>query len=582
MTNLEKRCNNAIIDPKGKLSNGQLYFVQRWWELLDHSTHDIHNVKCLNLHGVLIELLKVCQEVRERDTFKWHLRSLVDEARELLHDDPVIQQFAPSYFNILRRCLQNTPQQEKEIYKLSLQLSYTLNYIKERYIKWVITQIHKEMNGTDYKKIDSLLNCLISELLYRGWSISTLFTLVDKNEFYKPKYMRTLLSTFLKKKQPYLCIIRIRSNIDEDYVEACMQVGLNIVSGKEIIESHSNKQLKTKISEDALYYIEEVDAFDWNSAISKYMEHFLPKEDMLKFYGFKSPDVATNSIILSKNSNEFRSGIDLPRFKSVLSPVSLEKPLTYAAKLTTDTMNILQRVYQYSRQAEESSSAESCFLNIWVSLEAFTKSDDYGDRESDFTRISDNVSAVVSMSYVFSLIRYFLADCKRCEVNMTSFTNGTGLPMNTAKLLTILLDTDQSLALKEECDSKNLLLGLRCENISNLLRAPNNISIKIRKHCERVKWQLQRIYRVRNSIVHSANHDNHNILLLIKHLNSYLRSTVNVTAFYLYKTNGKSFDEVFVVMKQNLEATIDLLGDVNVLVNKKWYQKLLIEGALFI
>lgn len=579
---MDKRSNNLVIDPKKTLSEGELFFAQRWWELLDVSTHDNHYVNCLNLHIALVELWNTCKDILEGETYKWHLDSVVKETREIAKNDPVIQLHAPHYYNILIKSLQNTPQQDKEIYKLYLQLNLIVKYIESRYIKWLIVQLNKEIKNTNFFKIDSLVNCLISELIYRGWSINTLFNLIKKEDFYKKNYWRSVFVNFLKSKQKYICLIKINTEINEKFIDACSYVGLNILDGNNIVRKYPIPGLENVISNNSKYYIEEVEAYERNSAINRYIEQFVRKEDVLRFYGYKSPKVAQNATIISEKELKFVTGVQIPKFSSSLSPVALEKPLEFASKLPPEPMNLMQKVYRQCRQAEESPSAESCFLNIWVALESFTKTDEYSEKESDFVRIRDNVSSAVAMGYIFNLVRYFLADCKRCQVYLQGImTLSDNTHLDTTKLVKVLLDSTKNSKLLSECQIKNTLLGYRCEQLINLLGDPKKVSEKIRNHSRRVQWHLQRMYRVRNSIVHSANHDNQNLNLLIRHLNSYLRSTVNGSIFYLYKTNSTNFDEIFYTMKQNYEATVDLLNEGNIKSNIEMYLKILIDGALF-
>ncbi|MBW8351752.1 hypothetical protein K0H71_20320, partial [Bacillus sp. IITD106] len=132
-----------------------------------------------------------------------------------------------------------------------------------------------------------------------------------------------------------------------------------------------------------------------------------------------------------------------------------------------------------------------------------------------------------------------------------------------------------------DCESINVLLNYRFAKLIDLLRKPEEVGRKIKKHSQRVRWHLQRMYRVRNSIVHSANHENHNLELLIRHLNSYLRYTVNGAIFAVYRTSSSSFDEVFAMIKQNTEVTTEILKDNTLVGNKQLYLKFLVDGALF-
>ncbi len=228
---MDIKYNNKSVDPKEKLNKGKIFFVQRWWELLDHSTYDNHHVNAMNLHIILNELYRTCKAVISRDTKKWHLRSIVNETREILFKDPVIKKHSPQYFEILKKSLKNTPNQIKEINKLSLQLNYIIKHIDRRYIKWLVTDLGKELDRDNFELIDNLLNCLISELIHRGWSTNTLYTSVSKDKLYKEGYLRNLLSGFLKKKEQFSCIIRIRNEMGDEFRRVSELIGLNITNG---------------------------------------------------------------------------------------------------------------------------------------------------------------------------------------------------------------------------------------------------------------------------------------------------------------------------------------------------------------
>jgi hypothetical protein len=575
---MDKKSNDINLDALNRLTNGQIFFAQRWWELLDNGTHENHHLRSLNLHGSLIELLNVCRGVLDKTMYKWHLQNIVNETRALLKSDPVIQNQAKSYFNMLIKALNAIPNQDNQVYKLAIQLKYAIHYIKQRYLKWVIIELAKQIKGNDLEKIDKLVNCLVSELIQLGWSTHSLYSIVNKADFYKQNYWRSLLFGFLRKKDSYYCMIKVTQEVNENYLKACELVDLKILKGKDILESFPAIQ----VSEETYYYTETVNALDLNSAMDLCMQEYGRKIDMLKFYGYRIPPISSGSIFLPSN-NKFYPNVKLPKFKSMLTNAILEKPLEIATKLNEEPSTLLQRVYRYYRQAEESSSEESCFLNIWVALESFTKTNEYSDNESDFSPIRDNVSAVVASGYIFNLVRYFLADCLRCDIDVSQILTLTGnTHKDTANLLSVLLDSTKNTILKQECERKNTLLGYRCEVLITLLSTPQNVKNKLKEHHLRVQYHLQRIYRVRNSIVHSANHGDNNLELLIKHLNSYLKSSVNVCAYHVKNNEARNFDEAFVLTKQNYDATIEILDDNTLISNKRVYKGILIDGALLI
>lgn len=86
---------------------------------------------------------------------------------------------------------------------------------------------------------------------------------------------------------------------------------------------------------------------------------------------------------------------------------------------------------------------------------------------------------------------------------------------------------------------------------------------------------MQRLYRIRNTIIHSSNTDS-NILPLAGHLNYYIRVIVAQIVYRLSSGNFKSLDELFSCFEDNYLATIEILNDKAVYPNE-----IALKGPLF-
>ena len=72
----------------------------------------------------------------------------------------------------------------------------------------------------------------------------------------------------------------------------------------------------------------------------------------------------------------------------------------------------------------------------------------------------------------------------------------------------------------------NALLKYRTEVIYEML---NNIKVlknKVKNHHDRVEWQIQRLYRIRNEIAHSALQNETSLIIYIEHLYDYLSTYI--------------------------------------------------------
>jgi len=98
-------------------------------------------------------------------------------------------------------------------------------------------------------------------------------------------------------------------------------------------------------------------------------------------------------------------------------------------------------------------------------------------------------------------------------------------------------------------------------------------------HKENIIRHLQRLYRVRNSIVHSAKVDYNNINIFIKHLSDYIESTMSVVLKRLEVNKFNNLEEVFAMVRDSVESTIEVLKNSNGL-DKNEYYKVLLNGVI--
>src|SRR5699024_2396551 len=133
--------------------------------------------------------------------------------------------------------------------------------------------------------------------------------------------------------------------------------------------------------------------------------------------------------------------------------------------------------------------------------------------------------------YVYSLLRNFYEDCNRCEVDSITDQGNEDI-FDATRLISNLIDEEKSDALLNECLNKNILLGYRCYRLIEIFVSGKNISKIITNHQTRVKQHLQRLYRIRNAIVHTARSE-FNLKLFTKHLDDYVESTISTISYRL-------------------------------------------------
>lgn len=149
--------------------------------------------------------------------------------------------------------------------------------------------------------------------------------------------------------------------------------------------------------------------------------------------------------------------------------------------------------------------------------------------------------------------------------------------LKVSEAIYFLLDDDNQEIILNSCNEKNNLLGYRYRQLREILVDGKKASNVIESHRENITRHLQRLYRVRNSIVHSAE-AHYNINLFIKHLSDYIESTMSVVLQRLeVNDNFDNLDEVFAMIRDSVDSTIEVLGSSNDLDRDEYY-KILLNG----
>ena len=70
-------------------------------------------------------------------------------------------------------------------------------------------------------------------------------------------------------------------------------------------------------------------------------------------------------------------------------------------------------------------------------------------------------------------------------------------------------------------------------------------------HHKRIDWQLQRLYRIRNEIAHSALQERTSLLIYIEHLFDYLATFVSEIVTRVDENGMENIEQVFMNIQDN-------------------------------
>jgi len=179
---------------------------------------------------------------------------------------------------------------------------------------------------------------------------------------------------------------------------------------------------------------------------------------------------------------------------------------------------------QYHSHSLDSISEENQLLDLWAIFESVL--DISNKHTSDrIQQICMYLVPLLKQKYIYSLFKQLADDIRNYSDQLYKDIVGeetmesevvrlvcefTLLEVNNSKRKTVLASCKDFPLLKE-----------RIDYYCNVLGTPANVHIFVEKHAERVRWQIMRIYRNRNLIIHNGRKMPY-LSLLIENLHSYV------------------------------------------------------------
>jgi hypothetical protein len=207
-------------------------------------------------------------------------------------------------------------------------------------------------------------------------------------------------------------------------------------------------------------------------------------------------------------------------------------------------MELLSAPLQYHALGVQATAPESRLTNFWVSLEALLVDHD----GSIIEKIAKYIPPSLALSYsgrllranAIELARFIQAGGKNNPTEAADLRGLLHLPeqgkvsIDPAALAELLVDDTRASKIFALC-AKNPLLIFRLNQTREKINDPTSLKEAVEAHRQGVGWQLSRIYRARNSLVHRGRLPPR-AELLVQHLHTY----VSMTLHYLVREIGDS------------------------------------------
>lgn len=539
-----------------------LFFSQLVNELLFDYSIPSNRISTLNSHFLCLDAISAITGIEFEGVPEGTLKPIMEELFTELKKDPVFKDNAdhPSnYFvkyqndkyTICNRVSDISCADLKKIANAINQLFFNQNnyYLK---LKENITKIIKDNNCEDQQSLFRLTKSLLTELMNSGYSLRYLY-MVMNDLFWDPiadvdstDKIDEFFAKFEFSAKEYQVVFKgKRQKIGRviTYIDGLECVDDLPVSIKEKADSYfiNCKQDETFLvvprkALDPFGAVDmAIDLVETNAAVYRLYDHS---------YRYR---IHSAKCGVFDNERAYRVGREVRAVEHTKMPSSKQISESMAVvdnaikkivedEIYRDYLAIIGAI-QFHSHSLDSISEENQLLDLWAIFESVL--DISNKHTSDrIQQICMYLVPLLKQRYIYSLFRQLADDIRNYSDKL--YSDIVGIETVESEIVRLvcefcLLDSnrDRRLTMLTECDDFPLLKE-RIVYYSSALGTPAKVHSFVEKHAERVRWQIMRIYRNRNLIIHNARKMPY-LSLLIENLHSYVDDFISYTIHNMAK-----------------------------------------------
>lgn len=568
--------NNTDLSRKyPNLDSKVIPFFQIWKELVNPQTLDIYQYRVLTSYSALVELTSVIEKTQSGlFTTDANIEACRSETLYILNQDKVLANHHKPLLNRLRSCLGKKASTAAEKNRLLAHIRYAVHILSPTYLRTVLYELKSSIQAGDIEHIECYANTAASQAINNGWSpraLSELLRFFTQDGDFESQWELFQSRLVDSSDYPHDVLINIpfaqlNGEAQAQALDALNRLGLNPKSHAEIVAEYPEiRDIAELLKAEKRYFRVSVYAKDVYSASHIAVSKLATVLNMASFYNLVNAwDLKSVVIVaINKTSSYHRSFTAESLYATYDYLDSSGRIFECTRRIFTDDSkgalrDKLQGAFSYTNISRASLFQEEKYMNLWVALESLARTDMYSDIISN---VRESVPAAVCIRYIYRIVRNFIEDCKRCHVrldfgNVVIDTEQPTKQRMVTEAISVFRDTALFPILQRKC-SINSLLEYRCLQVHKLLTDIKFTHEKVQNHYNRVSWQIQRLYRIRNEIAHSALQEKTSLIVYIEHLNDYLSSYISEIVTCITEKGFNSLEEALCLIKNNCDVFFD-------------------------
>lgn len=515
--NIEKSCNR----------NKFIMFVQTLEEVLFYYSFESYKLPALNSHYLCYDLLRTKQNIEQKAITEGNFIPLSEEFENAIKYDMVLEKFLPTKEMLLgkRDKLKSYVDYTKLDYKAKIN-KYTeaAEYISEIsdnvYLHTIydvlIENIFSDnVNFEVLQKIYTATRILATELVNGGYSPEYIshelkHTFLDKRKTIAGSEQELIdyFNKFLFEKKSYQVIFGINAETSR-----ILKQTKNITVQKPSKELKKDLGLKHNGDLVAELLVEDIDSY---MAVERAYSYINTVVGLHRISQHHRPIYIKGTAQISQVDDELNvlSSSVIKNEKNVLLRANNESQIQsyFFDDQLLNNVNPPEsffRAVSLHNSALDSKEATNQLLDLWTAVETLV-----GFRTGDEDKINvvcNILTSILNRSYMYNQMEQLCKDIltvlgKQGQVFFDKIEENEQNPMKLAFILGVKAQEENYNELKDMLEEYPIL-QYRMELFSkHIFCNSKTVFEELMRHKEKLKWQIMRIYRNRNMIVHNGEH----------------------------------------------------------------------------